>query len=54
MDECNPLVRGPRRAPHVRQLLVLQRRQHGEAVQLDPIKSTLKAPGTKRLKLKYD
>jgi len=26
----------------------------GEAVQVDPIKPTLKAPGTKRLKLKYD
>jgi hypothetical protein len=27
---------------------------HGKAVQLDPIKPTLKAPGIKRLKLKYD
>ena len=27
---------------------------HGEAVQVDPIKSTLKAPDTKRLKLNYD
>jgi len=27
---------------------------HGRAVQVDPIKPTLKAPGTKRLKLKYD
>jgi len=26
----------------------------GTAVQLDPIKSTLKAPGTKHLKLYYD
>jgi len=26
---------------------------HGKAVQVDPIKPTLKAPGTKRLKLKY-
>jgi len=26
----------------------------GEAVQVDPMKPTLKAPGTKRLKLKYD
>ena len=26
----------------------------GKAVQVDPIKPTLKAPGTKRLKLKYD
>jgi hypothetical protein len=28
--------------------------EHGEAVQVDPIKPTVKAPGTKRLKLKYD
>jgi len=26
----------------------------GRAVQVDPIKPTSKAPGTKRLKLKYD
>jgi len=26
----------------------------GEAVQVDPVKSMLKAPGTKRLKLKYN
>ena len=29
-------------------------RVHGWAVQVDPIRPTLKAPGTKRLKLKYD
>ena len=27
---------------------------HGRVVQVDPIKPTLKATGTKRLKLKYD
>jgi len=27
---------------------------HGRTVQVDPIKPTLKAPGSKRLKLKYD
>ena len=27
--------------------------RHGKAVQADPIKPTLKAPGTMRLKLKY-
>jgi len=27
---------------------------HGRAVQVDPIKFTLKAPGTKRLKLSHD
>jgi hypothetical protein len=26
---------------------------HGRAVQVDPIKFTLKAPGTERMKLKY-
>ena len=31
-----------------------RRRAQGRAVQVDPIKPTLKAPGTKRLKLKYD
>ena len=30
------------------------RRPHGRAVQVDPIKPKLKAPGTKRLKLKRD
>jgi len=30
------------------------RYDRGRAVQVDPIKPTLKAPGTKRLKLKYD
>jgi len=30
------------------------RRQPGSAVQLDPMTRTLDAPGTKRLKLKYD
>jgi len=29
-------------------------RRHGGAVQVDPIRPKLKAPGTKRLKLKYD
>jgi len=29
-------------------------RTPGRAVQVDPIKPTLKAPGTKRLKLGYD
>ena len=33
---------------------VVRFRLHGRAVQVDPIKPTLKAPGTKRLKLKYD
>ena len=27
---------------------------HGRAVQVDPIKLTLRAPGTKRLKVKYE
>ena len=42
MNECKPLLLG--RTPHVQ----------GRAVQVDPIKPTLKAPGIKLLKLKYD
>ena len=52
MDECEPLVRG------VLHLAGAGARQgapgHGRAVQVDPIIPTLKAPGTKRLQLKYD
>jgi hypothetical protein len=60
VDECKPLVSGhggghrqaarqpggqaPDGVPQAR----------GRAAQVDPIKPTLKAPGTKRLKLKYD
>ena len=29
-------------------------RHHGRAVQVDPTKATVKAPGTKRLKLNHD
>ena len=53
VDECKPLgggVRREQRAPpgagHAR--------QPGRAVQVDPMKPTLKPPGTKRLKLKCD
>jgi len=38
--------RGQRPHPHLRA-------EPGEAVQVDPMKPTLKAPGTKRLKLQY-
>ena len=44
MDECKPLADGGPAAPHRR----------GMAVQVDPFKPTLKAPGTERLKLKHD
>ena len=44
MDECKPL-RGGGAAQAVGAV--------GRAVQVDPVKPTLKAPGTKRLKLKY-
>jgi hypothetical protein len=69
VNVCKPLVGGRRRivrrcgrggglrgVPHVR----APRGgpggggQPSRAVQVDPIKSTLKAPGTKRLKLKHD
>ena len=45
--------RGDRRG---RQAVVagLKRRHRGKAVQVEPMKPTLKAPGTKRLTLKYD
>ena len=53
MDECKPLHRGD--------ALDSQQARHrrrggdpGRAVQVDPIKPTLKAPGTKRLKLEWD
>jgi hypothetical protein len=44
VEECAPLVVGDGAAADARQ---------GEVVQLEPMKSNLKAPGTKRLKLKY-
>jgi len=48
VDGCKPLAVGHHR------LLLHVFLQRGEAVQLDPIKHTLKAPGNKRLKLKHD
>jgi len=42
--ECQPLEGGAGGAGRVQ----------GEAVQVDPIKPTLKAPGAKRLKLTWD
>ena len=53
VDECKPLVRGV----HVHRGVVQRRnrrRRHGGAVQVDPTRLMLKAPGTKPLKLKYD
>ena len=50
MDECKPLVGGGGARP----LLRLAGHRHGRAVRVDPIKPTLKAPGTKRLNLEYD
>ena len=58
MNECKPLAVG-----HLIPVPVLQRlhliaeeraQPRGRTVPVDPIKPTLKAPGTKRLKLKYD
>ena len=58
MDECKPLLRGDGHTgdgvPGRRRHAVGAGHGHGKAVQVDPIKPTLKAPGTKRLKLKFD
>jgi len=50
VDECKPLGAGGRRQ---RRPLTASR-AHGRAVQVDPINSTFKAPGTNRLKLEFD
>ena len=56
MDECKPLLHGVRGGDR---LPAGRHRQdggivRGRAVQVDAMKPTLKAPGTKRLKLYYD
>ena len=58
VDECKPLRRGvrwdreqPSLHPFARHARVATR---GEAVQVEPMKSKLTPPGTKRLKVKYD
>ena len=45
---------GGGRAGDVRHSAVMELRPPGKAVQVDPIKSTLKVPETKRWNLKYD
>ena len=45
MDECKPLVAAPEPPVHV---------PGGRAVQVDTINPALKAPGSERLKLKYE
>ena len=52
MDECRPLG-GGRRGVLLR-ASVLRLTVRGRTVQVGPIKPTLKAPRTERLKLKYD
>jgi len=42
------IIRNPKKKGYVR-----LHTTHGEAVQVDPMRPMLKAPGTKRLKLKY-
>ena len=57
MDECKPPVPGPPHAVHAavrRRRAAPHLRATDKAVQVDPIKRTLKAPGTQRLKLKHD
>jgi len=46
VDECKPLAAGGGEGGD-------GLRHQGEAVQVDPINPTLKAPGTDRLKLQY-
>jgi hypothetical protein len=48
------LLRGAARREPGGTLRVRQKATQGEAVQVDPIRSTLKAPGPKHLKLKCD
>ena len=57
MDECKPLLVGAAADPAIKALaaqVAALSTQLGGAVQVDPIKPTLKPPGTDRLKLKYD
>jgi hypothetical protein len=62
VDECKPLTLGDQRcgggAAAARQGAIARDEQraqrHGRVVQVAPMKRTLKAPGTKLLKLKYD
>jgi hypothetical protein len=59
VEECKPLARGRagvRRGSggRARQGHPAAAGAYGRAVQVDPTKPTLKAPGTKRLRLKYD
>ena len=65
MNECKPLAAGSKRDNSTlngagpvnlnkRDSSTQSRLSRGRPVQVDPIKPTLKAPGTKRLKLKHD
>ena len=56
MHECKPLQSGGGRGgdPVGRQGRGAHPQRHGEAVQVDPMKHTLKAPGIKRLKPQHD
>jgi hypothetical protein len=54
VEECKPLGGGGQRGDAARADRVRSGPQRrGRAVQVDPIKPTLKAPGTKRLNLTY-
>jgi len=60
VDECKPLPDGVPRPSgdqavgELHQLEPGREQPQGRAVQVDPVKSRLKPPGTKRLKLKYE
>ena len=53
MDECKPLARGGA-AREARDKNGVRRDAPGKAMQIDPIKPTLKPPGIKLVKLKFD
>jgi len=48
VDECKPLLSGGQRSLLALSLIL------GEAVQFEPMKSVLKAPGPMLLRLRYD
>jgi len=54
VDQCKPLEEGLHHSVPGGQQRLEQRHDAVRAVHVDPTNPTLKAPGTERLKLKYD